>query len=290
MKSIIKSCDVFKKQIMLKILAIIVSYPKMASMLFGLEKILQQEIMVLDAFNPAEMTIALGILGIVAMHTLPGFIENNEKKSLMIKLQRDYSVYTNGVNQAISENGSPDMWSKTDQPISLTDINDVLSGYFKVIKNCENLSGCFPDFKYKNLKGIYNETVLNSDDSYTKFKLIDGTSIAINLWSNQCDLDWGDGYQLNNVCGTLVMDLNGEKRPNTYGIDFFGFAFTRYGLVPLGSQNQSAFPLSAFCSTTSNANFKYENGLSCTAWVLYNKNMDYLDCKGLNWGTKTTCG
>ena len=32
--------------------------------------------------------------------------------------------------------------------------------------------------------------------------------------------------------------------------------------------------------------YQYENGFGCTAWVLFNENMDYLKCSGLDWDGK----
>ncbi|MDD3437263.1 MAG: hypothetical protein PHC64_08945 [Candidatus Gastranaerophilales bacterium] len=247
----------------------------------------------IPAYNGAEITMSLCILGIVAMNTIPACVAEQAKNSIIIALKRDYSIYSSGINLAIHENGTPNDWvtNTTSDPTGLSSINALLYKYFKMAQNCGFGPGCFPDVKYKNLKGVQNDTNLNQDPNYTKFRLIDGTSVAVTQWNSNCDVDWGESFQLKNVCGLMLMDVNGDKAPNTYGMDFFGFAFTKYGLVPLGSPlQQKGYPFSGFCNTDSNANFKYENGLSCTAWVLYNDNMDYLDCKGLNWNNgKTTC-
>lgn len=238
----------------------------------------------------AEIIITLGTLGIIAMNTLPGFVTDQQRNCIIMQLKRDYAVYSSGMSQAINENGTPDSWG-TNGSTGLADINNVLSRYFKVIKDCDTDAGCFPNVNYTNLKGNADNMQIDQDPQYTKFRLIDGEAMAINLSSSNCTDNWGDTLQLQNVCGTLLIDVNGDKNPNAYGKDLFGFAITKYGLIPLGSAAQNnAYPFSAFCSTTSNANFKYENGLSCTAWAMTNQNMDYLDCKGLNWQNgKTTC-
>lgn len=277
-----------------KFLEIVLIVRKIITVLFtfsrNIPQILPIETTGIAGFNFAEMTITLSIIGIIAVNTIPTLYMESQENSIIVALKRDYAVYSNGINHAISENGTPDTWGDSGSTPELSDINQVLSKYFKVIKDCDTGTGCFPDIKYKNLKGIYNETNLNQDTLYTKLKLIDGTSIAVTQWRADCSLNWGDTLELKNVCGLLVLDVNGEKTPNTYGKDFFGFAFTKYGLVPLGSPMQSnAYPFNGFCNLNSNANFKYENGLSCTAWIISKSNMDYLDCKGLNWNGKTTC-
>lgn len=34
---------------------------------------------------------------------------------------------------------------------------------------------------------------------------------------------------------------------------------------------------------------KPKTGTSCSAWVIYNENMDYIRCSDLSWGGKTKC-
>lgn len=244
------------------------------------------------AFSYAEALIACGVLGIVAMQTIPVLYTDYERNLALVQLQQEYAVLSSGFNSAIHDNGAPDTWGLVGSGDStgLFNINLVLSQYFKMSQNCNTGSGCFPDVNYKNMKGVDSPNALNQNTDYTKFKLADGTSVAVTQLNNDCSLDWGE-QQLNNVCGIVLFDINGDKSPNTYGEDLFGFALTQQGVVPLGAPIQTnGYPFSAFCSQNSNANFKYENGLSCTAWALYNKNMDYLDCKGLNWSSgKTTC-
>lgn len=244
------------------------------------------------AFSYAEAIIACGVLGIVATQTIPVLYTDYERNLALAKLQNEYAVLSSGMNSAIKENGSPDTWGLVgaNDATGLFNINLVLSQYFKMSQNCNTASGCFADDVYKNMKGADSPGMLDQDNAYTKFRLADGTSVAVTQLNDDCGLDWGE-QQLNNVCGMVLVDINGNKIPNTYGEDLFGFALTKDGIVPLGAPIQTnGYPFSAFCSQNSNANFKYENGLSCTAWALYNRNMDYLDCKGLNWNNgKTTC-
>lgn len=244
----------------------------------------------LMAFTYAELMIVMGVLGIVATHTLPVLYDDFQRSLTMVRLQKNYAVFYTGIDTAIKENGSPDNWGLTDDAAGLSNLNSVVSQYFRLNKNCDTAEGCFPDANYKNMKGVDNPDAINEDTDYTKFRLVDGTSIALSQLDENCDLNWGDTEKLQHVCGEIFIDINGDSAPNTYGKDLFGFVLTKYGLVPLGTSEQtSGQSFTAACSQNSNANFKYENGLSCTAWILYNKNMDYLDCNGLNWKNKTTC-
>lgn len=254
--------------------------------------LLKMKLKELIALSYAEIMITMGILGIVATHILPVVYSEFQRSLTMIKLQKEYAVFFTGIDSAIKENGSPDNWGLigAGDATGLSNLNVVVSQYFRLNKNCNAAEGCFPDTNYKNMKGIDNPVVLNDDTGYTKFRLADGTSVALTQLDETCNLDWGDTEKLQHVCGEILLDINGNSGPNTYGKDLFGFILTKYGLVPMGTSEQtSGQSFNAACSQNSNANFKYENGLSCTAWILYNNNMDYLDCNGLNWKNKTSC-
>jgi hypothetical protein len=52
-------------------------------------------------------------------------------------------------------------------------------------------------------------------------------------------------------------------------------------VIPYGTSEETGFAFKKHCT--------YEGGYACTAWVIYNENMDYLHCDDLNWGGKTKC-
>lgn len=246
----------------------------------------------LMAFSYAEIMITMGVIGIIATHTLPVIYDDFQKSLTMIKLQKNYAVVFTGIDTAIKENGSPDNWGlgAPGDATGLSNFNSVVSQYFRLNENCNTDAGCFPDTNYKNMKGVANPNELDQDTNFTKFRLMDGTSIALATLDETCNLDWGNTEKLQHVCGEIYIDINGDSSPNTYGKDLFGFILTKYGIVPMGTVEQtSGQSFSAACSQNSNANFKYENGLSCTAWIMYRSNMDYLDCNGLNWKNKPSC-
>lgn len=238
------------------------------------------------AVTCAEMLIIMGILGIVGELTVPDLIKGQLELSTAVQLKRIFAESATGFNQAILENGTPDTWGLIGAGDSqgLSNLNDIITKQFKVTQNCETGEGCFPDLKYKNLNGSDSDTVFDSDISYTKFRLADGTSVAVKQWNSDCSGNWGDTAALQNVCGVIYFDINGNKSPNTYGEDFFGFAFTKYGLEALGSPMQTKeYSFEDNCNKNINTNSEYPNGLSCTAWVMYKGNMDYEDKYYLSW-------
>lgn len=69
-----------------------------------------------------------------------------------------------------------------------------------------------------------------------------------------------------------------------YGYDTFGFFIYSNKILPFGSSGMTYSD-----SNISNC-LNGTGGLSCTAWVLTNNNMDYLHCRDkLSWNGKTSC-
>lgn len=246
-----------------------------------------------NAFSVPEVLMITAITGTVGMLTIPEMVEGQFEMSTYVTLKRDFAVYSEGFNLAVQKNGTPENWDLggPGDANGLANINSIIAENFKVTQNCGTGVGCFPENTYKNLNGIDNQINLDKDNSYTKMRLADGSSIAIKQWNSNCDGNWGDTLPLQSVCGILGVDVNGDKAPNTYGKDFFGFAFTKYGLVPLGTALQSKeYAFTESCNKSNNANSVYENGLSCTAWVLYKENMDYNRYNNLSWDDSKSNG
>lgn len=76
------------------------------------------------------------------------------------------------------------------------------------------------------------------------------------------------------------------RQPLTEGIDRFFFALTKEGIIPRGLDKDRGRGFTNNCSHSSTS---LMNGTGCTAWVIYNENMDYLRCDDLSWTGKTKC-
>ena len=70
------------------------------------------------------------------------------------------------------------------------------------------------------------------------------------------------------------------------------FLITKHGIVPQGTQMQTkGYTFDRACKDKSIGLISGlgPNGGGCTAWVIYNENMDYLHCSDLSWESKTKC-
>ena len=151
--------------------------------------------------------------------------------------------------------------------------------------------GCLPSVTYKALNGdVYWNLDLNQ--RHSRLKLSDGSIITFYVYNQNCSMSWGNGKALENICGEISIDINGNGKPNQYGIDFFAFFLTKYGVFPMGTSEQiRGFTFNNYCRDKSIGvvSGMGANGYGCTAWVIYNENMDYLRCDDLSWDGKHEC-
>jgi type II secretory pathway pseudopilin PulG len=252
------------------------------------EKILKKNI--LKAFTVCEVLIVLGILGIVAEYTIPPLVRDFQTQVAIASLKTAYSIISQAYTFAVAENGPPDYWGLTDNDssgIGATNLLNAFAPYLKIMKNCGTGEGCYPTVTWRLNKTSYLN--YNTKTDHAKIILNNGYLIAFYSKSTDCSANYGTSLALSNMCGTIHVDINGFKGPNQWGIDYFSFFVTKYGIIPIGSyaeiinsENKTNFEEHCKDKTTA-------DGLGCTAWVIYNGNMDYLKCDDLSWDGKTKC-
>ncbi|MBP7211474.1 type II secretion system protein [bacterium] len=225
------------------------------------------------AFTLAEVLITLGIIGIVAAMTIPTLSQKTQERETVSKLKKVFSTLTNAYNLAVNEDGTPDTWN-LDANLSATGATNILNElapHLNITKNCGTTEvGCFPE-----------GTGDAQSNSASKVILSDGTMVSFVVWSPTCNQDYGSGA-LANMCAFFETDINGFKKPNAVGKDRFRFYITKEAIVPYGTATSTEMSFANNCA-------KSHGGLSCTAWVIYNENMDYLHCTDLSWSGKTKC-
>ena len=81
--------------------------------------------------------------------------------------------------------------------------------------------------------------------------------------------------------------MNGKKAPNKTGEDVFLFitqSMDLYQWEQVSRQSDLHLKITVIREIQ-----VHLNGYGCTAWVIYNENMDYLHCNDLNWDGKKSC-
>mgnify|MGYP002927949453 FL=1 len=232
------------------------------------------------AFTLAEVLITLGIIGVVAALTIPSLVANHQEKATVSQLKKAYSTMSNALVLAMNEHGTVDQWGLTasgagSDITGAANFYEKISPYLVVLNDCKNKGGCFYDGYYNTL-GTKKEQFAGTASNFYTFTLTDGTAIAI--WTTQSSTCTNDASA---ICAVLFVDINGKKKPNTTGRDGFWFRVRNNRIVPYGTTDEE-FQSCAYIDGT----YPSRN---CTAWVLYNENLDYMHCKGLSWDGKKKC-
>ena len=84
---------------------------------------------------------------------------------------------------------------------------------------------------------------------YAHVVLNDGTRVSFRLWWSDCQGKFGTSKPLESVCGSIGLDLNGNKAPNQLGQDRFDFYLTNLGVFPAGTQTETRLSFSTYCVT-----------------------------------------
>ena len=249
-----------------------------------------------SAFTLAEVLITLAIIGVVAAMTIPTLTANYKEKAIVTKLTKTYAILSNAYQMMQAEYGTISTWGLSGTAhdknydrlvdeegnyIYNTLPNEIISTrlqkYLKVAKTCEadGVISCLKRDMY-NLNGelisSVNDTTTTFDTSAkTNFFLVDGTYISFG-WLNY-----------NGTSGDLMVILPNKTATN--GIDRFYFSFNDKGLIPQGKTGN--FKFEAHCDPAQTGT---SSGFGCAAWVIYNKNLDYLHCREkLSWDGAHSC-
>ena len=193
-------------------------------------------------FTLAEVLITLGIIGIVAAMTMPTLIENHRKKETAVKLKKAYSILSQAFQRSIADNGDPINWEfkhANDAAGNSQECGDkYIAPYLNVVKKCGVSEAGDCKTVITPLGAHYAETVVTNFASriYAKYFLTDGTLIIVapNVYTND------NGFISQAI--RIYVDINGSKKPNMWGKDFFYFSYVRTDDPSLSDVNGKFLP------------------------------------------------
>ena len=211
------------------------------------------------AFTLAEVLVTLGIIGVVAVLTVPNIISSYQKKVYVAQLQKGYSQLQQVFDLAMADD-EVEYLADTElfQSINGDHMNhdddqsafsSKLGEYMKIQKVCQP-----KDFS-EGCHGISYSELTNSEpvsqrgghlQIFTKdgmiyyFGILYKYPLGVEDVSGPCADILADG---GNVCayhastwsgGGFEIDVNGKKGPNKYGRDMFRFTLDDKGQIYLG--------------------------------------------------------
>lgn len=189
------------------------------------------------AFTLSEVIITLGIIGVVAAITIPPLNNQFQKQQYTIALKKFCTEF----DQALMELA---LDYKCTGDLSCTGLfssssSEALFGaalikHFNFTKDCGVTpgGGCFPSIINDSYDGSGSNINIDNYSTY-KFVTADGMSISASIGIGTSILrdcqtnnsNSGSGY-MSELCGFVIVDINGFKSPNRSGRDVFYFYIT----------------------------------------------------------------
>lgn len=181
------------------------------------------------AFTLAEVLIVLGLLGIIFEVTLPNLVKTYQKQVQVTQLKKFYSVFQTGMKTYMANLGCNDVrctglfsgwyfdasWQ--------TNVNSAMREIFNIDNSCLHAAGgCSKTTKYLDVTYGSN-TQFNSGYS---FRTTDGFLFNIqDSNSSNCENNAATTTRskLKNSCAMIIVDVNGNKKPDVWGRDIFAF-------------------------------------------------------------------
>ena len=220
-----------------------------------------------QAFTLAEVLITLGIIGVVAALTLPSLINRTKNRELHTAFLKTYSELNQVAQKYYADNEISVTEANIDSHSNLS--SQIMTEYYKGATKLTN-GGMGTKDEEGNYKAFYSIRTLNghkysggenSQGSNSSF-ICDNSPFY--LTASGAVIIFNDNATGEDQTGPVVcVDVNGQKAPNRYGMDYFLFAFTKNGnVVPMGDLRQETY--GGVASNGSANNFFRSGSDSCS--------------------------
>jgi len=155
--------------------------------------------------------------------TLPSIIGSYQKKQTAMQLKKVYTILQQATQRAEADFKNVEYWNFNTSPIAFSNL--YIKPYYKIIQDYDNTT--FPaDYKiFCNSSNTKDCMEYGNFKGSSKFIITDGTLLAFYKFS----------YSNQTLGVTIIIDINGFKKPNRYGRDVFMFAIQpKGGVLPYG--------------------------------------------------------
>ena len=224
------------------------------------------------AFTLAEVLITLGIIGVVAAMVLPTLISEFQEKVWITRLKHTAAVLTQAYMMASIEHGVSAEWNHSGSDEQRAE------RYFNYLKNYIQKPLVSDKRFYYTINGLDGVGAfapgMNSSSHYG-FVLNNGTIISLMKTASNGqgdDVENGHEYGENQYFVGLIVDVNGQQKPNVLGKDVFLLFLEPNKVVVEG---YDLWWVTERCCSRTESGGGW-NGNACATWVLKMGNMDYL--------------
>lgn len=222
----------------------------------------------ISGFTLSEVLITLGIIGMVAALVMPMVVANAEKKKNYSKLLRAFSVISQAATSIRDDNNGDFSGAASVN----SDFGNLFKDKLQTSVFCDvggTPANCYNVGSVKTLDGgAYASSAGLTGSAYPKIATNDGFVYIFRLDFSQCN---GSNYKRNNVneyCGGIWVDINGNNSPNILGKDVFTMSINKYNVTPYNNSGTAAE-----CNIGTSGDTY--NGNECAAKAIYDSAIDY---------------
>jgi type II secretory pathway pseudopilin PulG len=198
------------------------------------------------AFTLAEIMIVMGIIGIIAEMVLPDLVHNVQNQVLKTAWKKAYSNFSQAYIQ-ILQNEAIDFSSSTE-------VRDAFAPYFKIVKTCDS-----PGYDCWHSSGEIKTFPLSNGTQYSMANYASSRPGFIINDGMKCLFHADVGYNM----GWVMVDVNGDKKPNVEGKDVFAIRFLTDRAIPFGENSTYGT-----CVPVSSGTDTGLTGVSCSEYYL----------------------
>ena len=178
-----------------------------------------------QAFTLAEVLVTLGIIGVVSALTLPVLMAAYQKNVTLTQLKKSYSSLSQAVRLSEADNGFLSDW---DVGYGHNLFENYILPYLNIVDYCI-LGECENKGIHFGLEG--NKYVVPAGPNGTDKLPGDKDNTWIVVMSDGSMLYVYQSLYNNYVISRIILDLNGNKRPNRTGKDIFSLLLLTDSLV-----------------------------------------------------------
>ena len=190
-------------------------------------------------FTLSEVLITIGIIGVVAAMTLPSLINNSKNRELQTQLKKTYSELNQMSQLFYNDYGMsvPEYTSQSNNAFN-DFINNKFPKYFKLTNKID-------DWRHDDVDEDTGSAIDTMPYKLHALGSSDNVGAMCDVSGYYADVI-GRYYLFNDRPGAanengpvICVDINGPKRPNMYGKDYFLFVFTTDGyVIPMGQTHR----------------------------------------------------
>ena len=187
------------------------------------------------AFTLAEVLITLGILGVISAVSMPALMSNVDKNTWSNGLKVNVSNLNNAFKEMMSNEDADDLrdtalWSNNVTAKGVTsennDITTELRKYFRI----EKVENNWP-------KGAHTLSGSAFNEASVRYYLSNSATLNIKFMNDSSFATCTDTQMFCHPVAEIILDVNGDKKPNVMGKDMFSLFLAEDGAIfPNGSE------------------------------------------------------